>query len=287
MLDVRVTPVFHGRNGPVRRSGNENPRTDAVALEMLEASQQQRWQRHKMAAVGRLSDGTAHEFNNLMQGVVAFLELARKLMSRGRVSQAEPLILKAIASAQNASLVNQRVARFARRRPVVPQLLSMNAVVADLEDMLRDSLSGAFDLQIDLAANPDRVYCDAGQAEIAIVDMVLDARDSMPNGGAITIATRNAGEDDDRTVPRADDASRRSICVEVTATSAPDRTADDRRLTSPSPAEAADRSSALPMVEEFARIYGGQMRLRDDALHSTVVELLLPCNGSSDGLVVN
>jgi signal transduction histidine kinase len=286
MLDVRVTPVFRGRNGPVRRSGNEKPRTDAVALEMLEASQQQRWQRHKMAAVGRLSDGTAHEFNNLMQGVVASLELARKLMSGGRVSQAEPLSAKAIASAQNASLVNQRVARFARARPVVLESLSLNAVVADLEAMLQDSLSGAFDLHIDLAANPDRVYCDAGQAEITIVDMVLYARDSMPDGGAITIATRNAGEEEDRSVPAADDAACRSICVEVTATSAPELKADDRRLASSSPVE-ADRSNPLPMVEEFARIYGGRMRLCGDALHRTGVELLLPCHRSTDAQVAN
>lgn len=239
-------------------------------------SQERLWQAHKMVAVGRLSGSVAHEFNNLMQGIIASLELTRKLVDRGRSSEAEPFIVKAITAAQRASLFNQLVASFARPQPIAPKAMSLNTVIAVVEDLLRYSLAPTFKLEITPAADLWPVYCDAGQAEIAIVDMVLAARDSTPEGGAIAIATRNAKRFVDALAFQAAEAPRDYICITVAATGKETTESFDRRLTPPSPAGANASLGALDMVEYFARLHGGVINVRADAPQRSATELYLP-----------
>jgi len=253
----------------------DDPYPEPAAREMPGASQEMLWQDHKMVAVGRLSSGAAHEFNNLMQGVIASLELTRKLISGGRALDAEPFIAKAIASAQQASLLNQGVARFVRPQPIVPGEVSMNAVVADVEDVVRHSLSRAFRLEFTPAADLWTVHCDAGQAEIAIVDMILDACDGIVGGGAIAIATRNIGRPDDASASQGSDAARERVCVAVTATAEADQESLARASTLSS-AHASEGAGAFDMVDHFARTYGGEFRLRGNAPQRSVRELYLP-----------
>jgi signal transduction histidine kinase len=239
-------------------------------------SQEELWQSHRMRAIGRLTDGVAHEFNNRMQGIVAFLELTRKLMFQDRIAEAEQLIAKAIASAQNAALLHQCVASFARSKPIAPSALSINTLVANVEAMLRHSLSRAFELEIELAGDLWPVCCDAGQAEIVIVDMVLDARDSMPGGGSIAITTHNHERPDDGSASNVARNAGHWVCVAVMSTGDRNPEAFDRGSTRLSPADARERAGALDMVNRFACIYGGEMRLRENPPHQCTTELYLP-----------
>jgi hypothetical protein len=255
----------------------DQPAVPAKWREVAKVFDESVWQTHKMIAVGRVSITTAHEFNNLMQGVVASLELTRKLINGGRASETGPLIAKAITAAQHAALLNQRVARFARPQPVTPKVLSINAVVADIEEMLRFSLAPAYKLEVAPAADLWPVYCDAGQATIALVDMVLALRDAMPGGGAIAIATRNELLASDRFASQPAHGTRHAVCIAVTATTAASRAADSTSTWTPASSGAASQpSQALVMVDQFAHIYGGELRLRDHAAEQSVTELYLP-----------
>ncbi len=251
-------------------------KTGTVAGEMPRVSQSALWQNHKMVAVGRLLDGVAHEFNNLMQGVMASLELTRKLIGSGRAAEAEPFLVKAVAAAQQATLLNQRVAHFVREQPIALKTVSINATAAEVEQMLRFSLSGAFKLEITPAADLWTVCCDPGQAEVAIVDMVLDARDSIPGGGTIAVATRNVEHRDDPLAASAGHVERHRVCVTVTATVRKKSEMFDQGATTLTPMDANQARERLGMVELFARIHGGEFTLRRDAGRQTATELCLP-----------
>jgi signal transduction histidine kinase len=244
------------------------PDTEPTAWELLQVSQETLWQTHRTLVAGRLADGAGHEFNNLMQGIVASLELTRKLIATGRAPETQPFIEKAIASARRAALLNGGLAHFALPRPIVPVALSLNAVIADMQDLLRYSLPRSIKIDTRLATNLWTTYCDAGQARLAIVDLVLDTCDSMRARGTIAVETRN----DDEVVASA----RQNICIAVTAIGGNETWALDREWSPVSPTNANNALDALAMVERFAHIYGGEVRVCNEASRRVAAELYLP-----------
>ena len=254
----------------------DKSRVEAAAHALPGVSDETLWQTHKMVAVGRLSGGVAHEFNNLMQAVVASLELIRKLVRDGRAAETEQYIAKAITSAQNASLLNERVARFARPGPIAPKALSINTAITDVEDLLRYSLPSAVKLEVTLAARLWTVYCDAGQAQIAIITMVQNARDAMGERGTIALTTRNEERAPVCSASSAGYAERHCVCIAVRATSGKPSESSDRGLAPESPADTEEPHVALDTVDRFVRLYGGELRHCHDAPRSSATEMSLP-----------
>jgi two-component system, cell cycle sensor histidine kinase and response regulator CckA len=142
----------------------------------------------KMEAIGRLAGGIAHDFNNFITGIT----LCNHIMGRGlaaddpRRRQVEEIDL----AATRAALLTQQLLAFARRQVLQPRALDVNEVVASMTKLLRPLLGADVELATDLAPEPCTVQADPGQLEQMIMNLAVNARDAMPEGGALTIATR-------------------------------------------------------------------------------------------------
>ena len=159
---------------------------DITERKALEA---QLLQAQKMEAVGRLAGGVAHDFNNLLMAIMGYGELIRSsLMEDDPLYKYSDDILK--ASERAASLTQQLLA-FSRRQVMQPQVLNLNRVAADLEKMLRRLIGEHIDLEIMAGADLGAVKADPGQINQIIMNLAINARDAMPTGGRLILATGN------------------------------------------------------------------------------------------------
>jgi len=148
----------------------------------------------KMEAVGRLAGGVAHDFNNLLTIINGYTEL---LMDKFASDDWASIYLKEIAQAgERAAALTRQLLAFSRSQVLAPQVLDLNAVVSNLEKMLRRLIGEDIELSTALAPSLGRVKADPGQIEQVIMNLVVNARDAMPNGGHLTIETSNAELDE-------------------------------------------------------------------------------------------
>ena len=148
-------------------------------------------QLHKMEAVARLAGGVAHDFNNLLTAIVGHADLLRI-----RLSADDPLRRHAEAigrAATEAAALTRQLLAFGRRQVLQPRVLALNRVIERLRDMIRRVLGESAELRLSLAPGLGRVKADQSQLEEVLMTLVVHARDAMPQGGVVTIATRNEG----------------------------------------------------------------------------------------------
>jgi PAS domain S-box-containing protein len=152
-------------------------------------------QAQKMDAVGQLTGGIAHDFNNLLQVIMGNLDtLARGLpLESGRMHRA---IKHALNGAKRAASLTERLLAFARRSPLDPKRIDVNVLVNGLSDLLHRTLGETIALETVLGAGLWRVEADPNELESAIINLAVNARDAMPNGGKLTIETANAHIDE-------------------------------------------------------------------------------------------
>jgi PAS domain S-box-containing protein len=157
--------------------------------------QEQLVQAQKMEAVGQLAGGIAHDFNNLLTAITGYSELLLGELPPEdlRRSHAEE-IRKA---GERAASLTQQLLAFSRRQVLAPRVLDVNTLVSDIERMLRRLIGEHIELKTRKMADLWRVRADPGQIEQAILNLVLNARDAMPQGGVLTIETSNADLDED------------------------------------------------------------------------------------------
>jgi PAS domain S-box-containing protein len=150
------------------------------------AFEEQLRESQKMEAVGRLAGGIAHDFNNLLTVIRGNAELVRLNVSDdpGTVE----LVDEVRGAADRAAALVRQLLTFARRQPAKPVVLDLNTVVTEMAGMLRRLLGAPIAIETDLA-NPVRVRIDRGQLEQVVMNLAVNARDAMPNGGTLTIAT--------------------------------------------------------------------------------------------------
>jgi PAS domain S-box-containing protein len=155
-------------------------------------------QAQKMEAVGQLTGGIAHDFNNLLQGITGSLNLIQKRIEQGRLAELDRYISGAMASAGRAAALTHRLLAFSRRQPLNPRAVRVNPLVSSMEDLLRRTLGERIDFNLELAPDPWPTMCDPNQLESAILNLVINARDAMPDGGRLKLETRNATVDGTR-----------------------------------------------------------------------------------------
>jgi PAS domain S-box-containing protein len=145
-------------------------------------------QSQKMEAIGRLTGGVAHDFNNLLSVVIGNAQLlTRTLRDSPRLYKQADTVLRA---AMRGAELTRRLLTFARQQSATPQVVQINDVLNGIFDLLKRTLPGDIDLKLDIDASVGVTKLDPGQFENAILNLVINARDAMPQGGAIAIATR-------------------------------------------------------------------------------------------------
>ncbi len=164
---------------------------EKAAAERLKATEEALRQSQKMEAVGQLTGGIAHDFNNLLTGIVGSLDLMQTRLGQGRTESLPRYIDAAMTSANRAAALTHRLLAFARRQPLVPKPVDANALVASLEDLLRRTIGEKLHLEIAAVSDLWSTLCDPNQLESALLNLAINARDAMPDGGRLSIATRN------------------------------------------------------------------------------------------------
>ncbi|KAA0579397.1 PAS domain-containing sensor histidine kinase [Azospirillum sp. Sh1] len=166
------------------------------AQQALDEAREALAQAQKMEAVGQLTGGVAHDFNNLLQAISSSLELIEQRLAAGRTDIA-PFAATARAAVDRAATLTRRLLAFARRQPLKPERTDLNMLVVGLWDLLGRSLLGRsageeIRLERRLAEPLWPVHADVNQIESALLNLVINARDAMPDGGSVTVETANA-----------------------------------------------------------------------------------------------
>ncbi len=164
--------------------------------EALDQSRAALAQLQKMEAIGQLTGGVAHDFNNLLQSILGSVELLQRPDGLADRARTERLLDTARRAAERGATLTQRLLAFARRQPLAPQIVDVNKLVASMSDLLHRTLGETIEVETVAAAGLWRAYIDPNQLENAILNLAVNARDAMPEGGRLTIETGNTWLDD-------------------------------------------------------------------------------------------
>jgi PAS domain S-box-containing protein len=175
-------------------------------------------QSQKMEAVGQLTGGIAHDFNNLLQGITGSLDLLEKRLAQGRLSDLERFITGAKAAANRAAALTHRLLAFSRRQPLDPKSVSANPLIASMEDLLCRTMGEQIALELILAPDLWPTLCDPHQLENAVLNLAINGRDAMPEGGTLTIETSNCDLDERSPFWSREMRAGAYVCISVTDT---------------------------------------------------------------------
>ena len=244
----------------------------------LQASEDQLRQSQKLDALGQLTGGVAHDFNNLLTGISGSLELIQSRLARGQYTDVDRFITAAQGAATRAAALTHRLLAFARRQQLDPKPTNANCLVVGMEEMVIRTVGPAITLETVLAQDLWTTLCDASQLENAVLNLCINARDAMPDGGKLTIETANASLDA-RAARRQDMTAGEYVmlCVTDTGTGmAPDvieRAFDPFYTTKPI---GQGTGLGLSMAYGFAKQSGGQVRIHSTVGKGTTVRFYLP-----------
>ena len=235
-------------------------------------------QAQKMEAVGQLTGGIAHDFNNLLSGITGSLELLRTRVAQGRTGELERYIVAAQGASQRAAALTHRLLAFSRRQALDPRPTNINRLVAGMEDLIRRTMGPAVEVEVVAAGGLWTTLVDTNQFENALLNLCINARDAMPDGGKLTIETGNRWLDEraarDRDLSPGQYAS---LCVSDTGTGmAPaviERAFDPFFTTKP---VGQGTGLGLSMIYGFVRQSGGQVRIYSELGQGTTMCLYLP-----------
>ncbi|WP_158808784.1 ATP-binding protein [Beijerinckia sp. L45] len=269
-----------------------NARLEAEAIERERVEEALR-QSHKMEAVGQLTGGLAHDFNNLVGIISGNLELARMRAGQGRVAELERYIEPAMTAAKRATALTHRLLAFSRLQTLDPRPIDMNALVNGMEELFRQTVGPSVAIECRLMAALWPTLCDSNQLENALLNLVINARDAMPDGGHLEIETRNAGYLNGSVRDAAAETLPPGDYVVLSVTDAgsgmtPDvitRAFDPFFTTKP---VGKGTGLGLSMVYGFVKQSGGHVTLRSAAGKGTTVTIYLPRNrGAITGTVAS
>ncbi len=240
-------------------------------------------QAQKMEAVGQLTGGLAHDFNNLLTGISGSLELMRIRADQGRTAEVSRYIDVATASANRAASLTHRLLAFSRRQTLEPTPIEANRLVSGMVELFRRTVGPGIWVETRLAQELWPILCDPNQLESALLNLVINARDAMPDGGHVLIETTNATLPDRRGPPRERPASG-VPAGDYVALSAID---DGSGMSAEVMARAFDpffttkpigqgTGLGLSMIYGFVQQSGGHVRLRSTEGRGTTVTIYLP-----------
>jgi PAS domain S-box-containing protein len=236
-------------------------------------------QSQKMEAVGQLTGGIAHDFNNLLAGIVGSLDLMRMRVAQGRTEELERYVDGAMNSANRAASLTHRLLAFSRRQPLAPRPVDVNDLITSMEELLRRTTGPSIQIELGLEAGLWATMCDPNQLENAILNLVINARDAMPDGGRLRIETANTHLDPREIVAEDEEKPGPYICVSVSDTGVGidaailDKVFDPFFTTKPL---GQGTGLGLSMIYGFAKQSEGHARIHSEVGRGTSVKLYLP-----------
>lgn len=235
-------------------------------------------QSQKMEAVGQLTGGIAHDFNNLLAGISGSLELITNRIAQGRHAEVERFTVAAQGAAKRAAALTHRLLAFSRRQTLDPKPTDPNRLIRGMEDLVRRTTGPGIEVEVVAGAGLWPVLIDAHQLENAVLNLCINARDAMPNGGRLTIETGNRWIDA-RTAKAQDlePGQYVSICVSDTGTGmAPEVAARAFEPFFTTKPLGEGTGLGLSMIYGFVRQSGGQVRIYSEAGEGAMICLYLP-----------
>ena len=167
-----------------------NVTADREAAQAHRQTEEQLHQLQKMESVGQLTGGIAHDFNNLLTVILGNLEILERSLDAAS-SRALKAVRAAMTGATRAVTLTQRLLAYAQRQPLRPRTVDVNELVAGMDDLIRRTQGEIIRYEFTLGAQPPFCLCDANQLETALLNLVINARDAMPQGGRLTVETAN------------------------------------------------------------------------------------------------
>jgi PAS domain S-box-containing protein len=243
----------------------ERTREREIALRQLHESQ-------KMETIGQLTGGVAHDFNNLLAVILGSLGLLKKAVPDDpRVSR---LLDRAIQGAERGATLTTRLLAFARRQELKVEFVALQKLIPEMLDFLRHSVGPNIVIQAEISPNVWAIEVDANQLELALINLAVNARDAMPQGGPFTIACHNEENGKKIGLPRDP-----FVCITVTDTGEGMSEATLARAHEPfytTKGIGKGTGLGLSMVHGFAAQSGGAMRIKSELGKGTQVTLWLP-----------
>lgn len=239
-------------------------------------------QASKMEALGQLTGGVAHDFNNLLQVVSANLELIGLRLSAEDPGRAR--LTAAMAAIERASRLTRHLLAFARRQPLAPEVLDPARLLRAMDDMLRRTLGQGIELEFVMGSGVWAVRADPAQLENAVLNLAINARDAMRDGGKLTIEAANASLDMEYAQANAEVSPGQYVVIAIIDTGCGMTREQMSRAMEPfytTKAEGYGTGLGLPMVFGFAKQSSGHFRLDSEPGHGTTARLYLPRSTAS------
>jgi PAS domain S-box-containing protein len=235
-------------------------------------------QAQKMEAVGQLTGGLAHDFNNLLAAISGSFEVIERSIASGRLDKVEYFMAMGRASVKRAAALTHRLLAFSRRQTLDPRPVNMNRLIAGMEDLVRRTVGPSVHIEFLSASGLWPILVDASQLENALLNLCINARDAMPDGGSLTVKTTNESRaESSATEP--DFSAGQYVSLSVTDTGvgmAADvvvRAFDPFFTTKPL---GAGTGLGLSMAYGFAQQSGGRIRIDSEVDQGTTVSIYLP-----------
>jgi PAS domain S-box-containing protein len=245
-------------------------------------------QSQKMDAIGQLTGGIAHDFNNLLAGITGSLDLIKMRLNQGRIADVERYVAVAYGAALRAAALTHRLLAFSRRQTLLPEHTDVHVLIAEMEELIRRTVGPSIDLNVDLAAASSTCLVDPAQVENSLLNLCINSRDALVEGGKISIKTYNqileqGPELDAELAPGA----YLTICVgDDGAGMSPEilsKVFEPFFTTKPL---GAGTGLGLSMVYGFAKQSGGQIKIDSEKGSGTRVYLQLPLHTDQIDAVV-
>jgi PAS domain S-box-containing protein len=234
-------------------------------------------QAQKMEAIGHLTGGVAHDFNNLLTVIMGNLERLERILPSAQFT--DRLISGALRGATRAAMLTQQLLAFSRRQPLLPEVLSVNRLVAGMSELMRRTIGEAIFVEVVLAGGLWPTLADSNQLENALINLAINARDAMPDGGKLTIETANTHLDDAYARMNHEVQPGQYIGIFITDTGtgmAPETVAQAFEPFFTTKEIGHGTGLGLSQVYGFIKQSGGHVRIYSEVGEGTTVKLYLP-----------
>ena len=273
----RATAQLHAFTETLEAAVKDRTRQLEAENEARRKTEELLRQSQKMDAIGQLTGGVAHDFNNMLAVIISGTSLLERRLAKGE--DVKRLIDGISDAAHRAAGLTQRLLAFSRQLPLAPTAIDANQMVKSISELLRQTLGEATVLETVLAGGLWKTHADANQLENAILNLAINARDAMPDGGRVTIETLNCYLDDDYVSNYPDLVAGQYVMIAVSDEGTGMSPAILERAIDPfftTKAVGKGTGLGLSQVYGFVKQSKGHLKLYSEIGHGTAVKIYLP-----------